>query len=88
MIISMFKRPQGEPGVREDVVEGDNKMITVSVSSDFVLKQDICVMCGSLGIDLEGRLIVCTQCGQCYHPHCVNVRVSCRKSAAASCELN
>jgi len=43
---------------------------------DFVLKQDICVMCGSLGNDLEGRLIVCTQCGQCYHPHCVSVRVS------------
>ncbi len=37
--------------------------------------QDICVMCGSLGNDLEGRLICCGQCGQCYHPHCVNVKV-------------
>ena len=51
-------------------------MICVSVQDDFVLKQDICVMCGSLGNDLEGRLIACTQCGQCYHPHCVNIRVS------------
>ena len=50
-------------------------MICVSVQDDFVLKQDICVMCGSLGNDLEGRLIACTQCGQCYHPHCVNIRV-------------
>ena len=50
-------------------------MICVSVEDDFVLKQDICVMCGSLGNDLEGRLIACTQCGQCYHPHCVNIRV-------------
>ena len=33
-------------------------------------------MCGSLGNDLEGRLICCGQCGQCYHPHCVNVKVS------------
>jgi len=33
-------------------------------------------MCGSLGNDLEGRLIGCAQCGQCYHPHCVNVKVT------------
>jgi histone-lysine N-methyltransferase MLL3 len=32
-------------------------------------------MCGSVGNDLEGRLIACTQCGQCYHPYCVNVKV-------------
>ena len=72
--LSKFQRPQPEPGMKEDV-EDDNKMICVAVQDDFVLKQDICVMCGSLGNDLEGRLIVCTQCGQCYHPHCVNVRV-------------
>jgi hypothetical protein len=70
-----FQRPQAEPGMKEDV-EDDNKMICVAAQDDFVLKQDICVMCGSLGNDLEGRLIVCTQCGQCYHPHCVNVRVN------------
>jgi histone-lysine N-methyltransferase MLL3 len=51
-------------------------MICVSVQDDFVLKQDICLMCGSIGTDLEGRLIACTQCGECYHPHCINVRVS------------
>jgi hypothetical protein len=50
-------------------------MICVAVQDDFVLKQDLCVMCGSLGNDFEGRLIACTQCGQCYHPHCVNIRV-------------
>ena len=62
--------------MRCEDLEEDNKIICVSVGSDFVLKQDVCVMCGSFGNDLEGRLIVCTQCGQCYHPHCVNVRVS------------
>lgn len=40
-------------------------------------------MCGSLGNDLEGRLICCGQCGQCYHPHCVNVKVS--KQIFADC---
>ena len=74
----VFQRPEVEPGLREELLrdEEDNKMICVSVQDDFVLKQDICVMCGSLGNDLEGRLIACTQCGQCYHPHCVNIRVS------------
>lgn len=56
--------------------EDTSKMICVSNSDAFVLGQDACVMCGSMGNDLEGRLIVCTQCGQCYHPHCVSVRVS------------
>ena len=60
----------------KEEVEEENKMICVQDKDDFVLKQDICVMCGSLGNDSEGRLIVCTQCGQCYHPHCVNVRVT------------
>jgi histone-lysine N-methyltransferase MLL3 len=69
-----FQRPQAEPGMKED--EEDNKMICVSTSDEWTLTQDLCVMCGALGTDLEGRLIVCTQCGQCYHPHCVNVRVS------------
>ena len=27
-------------------------------------------------LDQEGRLIACTQCGECYHPHCINVRVT------------
>ena len=73
--IELLQRPQPEPGMKEEV-EDDNKLICVAISDDFVLKQDICVMCGSLGNDLEGRLIVCTQCGQCYHPYCVIVRVS------------
>ena len=73
----ILQRPEVEPGLREELLrdEEDNKMICVSVQDDFVLKQDICVMCGSLGNDFEGRLIACTQCGQCYHPHCVNIRV-------------
>jgi histone-lysine N-methyltransferase MLL3 len=70
-----LQRPQAEPGAKEDPEE-DSKMICVSVNDDFVLKQDICVMCGAIGTDLEGRLIACTQCGECYHPHCINVRVT------------
>ena len=27
--------------------------------------------CGSIGVDDEGQLISCSQCGQTYHPYCV-----------------
>lgn len=50
-------------------------MVLCSATDKFVLSQDICVMCGALGTDQEGCLIACAQCGQCYHPYCVNVKV-------------
>ena len=71
-----LSKPQGDPSVKEEDPHEESKMIICSLNDDFVLKQDICVMCGSLGNDLEGRLIACAQCGQCYHPHCVNVKVN------------
>lgn len=58
-----------EPGV-------ENRLVLCSAKDKFVLTQDICVMCGSLGTDQEGCLIVCVQCGQCYHPYCVSVKVT------------
>ncbi len=32
--------------------------------------------CGSFGIGSEGHLIACAHCGQCFHPYCVNIKVS------------
>lgn len=37
--------------------------------------QDMCVVCGSFGLGAEGRLLACAQCGQCYHPFCVGIKV-------------
>ncbi|KAG5447090.1 Histone-lysine N-methyltransferase 2C, variant 2, partial [Clonorchis sinensis] len=37
----------------------------------FVLEQDMCVACGSFGLDTV--LLACAQCGQCYHPFCADV---------------
>lgn len=54
----------------------ENRIVLCSAKDKFVLGQDICVMCGSLGTDQEACLISCSQCGQCYHPFCVNVKVS------------
>lgn len=58
-----------EPGV-------ENRLVLCSAKDKFVLTQDICVMCGSVGTDQEGCLISCSQCGQCYHPYCVTVKVT------------
>ncbi len=33
--------------------------------------------CGAYGQEDEGRLISCVQCGQSYHPYCVEVKVGC-----------
>ena len=70
-----LQRPTADPSAKEDPEE-DSKMVCVAVNDKFVLEQDLCVMCGAVGTDLEGRLIACAQCGECYHPHCINVRVT------------
>lgn len=54
----------------------ENKLILCASSDGFVVEQDACAMCGSFGLDMEGRLISCAQCGQCYHPFCANVKVT------------
>lgn len=35
----------------------------------------MCLCCGSFGKGPEGQLIMCSQCGQSYHPYCVGVKV-------------
>lgn len=49
--------------------------IIVSSKDKFSLHNDVCYSCGTIGKDEEGKLIVCTQCGQCYHPYCVSIKV-------------
>lgn len=34
------------------------------------------MVCGSFGRGAEGHLLACSQCSQCYHPYCVNSKVS------------
>ncbi|CAH8439266.1 unnamed protein product [Heterobilharzia americana] len=36
-----------------------------------MLEQDICIACGSIGLDTP--LLACSQCGQCYHSFCADV---------------
>ncbi|XP_031616289.2 histone-lysine N-methyltransferase 2C isoform X5 [Oreochromis aureus] len=53
-----------------------NTVVMFSTSDHFTLRQDMCVVCGSFGQGAEGRLLACSQCGQCYHPYCVNVKIT------------
>ncbi|TDG97611.1 hypothetical protein EPR50_G00228100 [Perca flavescens] len=53
-----------------------NTVVMFSTSDSFTLKQDMCVVCGSFGQGAEGRLLACSQCGQCYHPYCVNLKIT------------
>ena len=62
--------------IKDDDPANENKVILCSTKDEFILSQDLCAMCGSAGQAEEGRLISCSQCGQCYHPFCVNIKVT------------
>lgn len=68
--------PAIDVSLKDDEPQVETKMILIAAKDEFVLSQDLCVMCGSLGRDEEGRLIACSQCGQAYHPYCVNIKVN------------
>uniref|UniRef100_A0A8P4GRZ8 [histone H3]-lysine(4) N-methyltransferase n=1 Tax=Dicentrarchus labrax TaxID=13489 RepID=A0A8P4GRZ8_DICLA len=53
-----------------------NTVVIFSSNDSFTLKQDMCVVCGSFGLGAEGRLLACAQCGQCYHPFCVGIKIT------------
>ncbi|RZF48821.1 hypothetical protein LSTR_LSTR003201, partial [Laodelphax striatellus] len=73
-----LQRPQGDSSSSktDDEPGGENRLVLCSAKDKYVLTQDVCVMCGALGQDQEGCLIACAQCGQCYHPYCVSVKVT------------
>jgi len=50
-------------------------LVLFSANDEFTTKQDMCLCCGSFGKGPEGQLIMCSQCGQSYHPYCVGVKV-------------
>lgn len=72
-----LQRPTSDASNKTDEEPGvENRLVLCSAKDKFVLTQDICVMCGAIGTDQEGCLISCVQCGQCYHPYCVTVKVT------------
>ncbi|KAG7477467.1 hypothetical protein MATL_G00069890 [Megalops atlanticus] len=66
-------------GKEEEEEEDDtmqNTVVLFSNTDKFVLLQDMCVVCGSFGRGVEGQLLACAQCAQCYHPYCVNSKIT------------
>jgi len=74
LVISVL---QGNGSQDQNGKDDDHAFTTVlcSARDHFTLKQDMCLSCGSYGVGEEGKLIACVQCGQCYHPYCVNIKV-------------
>uniref|UniRef100_A0A4W6DHQ7 Histone-lysine N-methyltransferase 2C n=1 Tax=Lates calcarifer TaxID=8187 RepID=A0A4W6DHQ7_LATCA len=73
--------PSINPGVCAVIKEEEenamhNTVVIFSSNDSFTLKQDMCVVCGSFGLGAEGRLLACAQCGQCYHPFCVGIKIT------------
>lgn len=55
---------QAKDGTNEGEPCLENRLVLCSATDSFVVDQDTCAMCGSFGLDQEGRLIACAQCGQ------------------------
>ncbi|XP_072297616.1 histone-lysine N-methyltransferase 2C isoform X2 [Eucyclogobius newberryi] len=64
------------PIKEEEETAMHNTVVIFSCNDSFTLKQDMCAVCGSFGLGAEGRLLACAQCGQCYHPFCVGVKMN------------
>ena len=75
MMIPEDKKIEDEEDDDSDNEGLHTTVVLVSVNDEFSLNQDICMCCGSFGKDSEGYLIGCVQCGQCFHPYCVNINV-------------
>lgn len=63
-----------DQGSKDD--DHSSTIVLCTAKDQFTLKQDMCLSCGSYGKGEEGKLIACVQCGQCYHPYCVNLKAS------------
>uniref|UniRef100_A0A7E4VCF3 Histone-lysine N-methyltransferase n=1 Tax=Panagrellus redivivus TaxID=6233 RepID=A0A7E4VCF3_PANRE len=47
--------------------------IVNSVENPFICNAPMCLICGSIGRDVEGTMMNCMSCSQTYHSYCVNM---------------
>lgn len=50
--------------------------IFIDEYTGFFYDRDICSSCGSLGKDREGDLISCSICADCFHPFCIDFKMT------------
>ncbi|XP_055338361.1 histone-lysine N-methyltransferase 2C-like isoform X2 [Paramacrobiotus metropolitanus] len=66
----------GQGGDAEEDSVHTSTVVIFKTGDDFMQLQDICVSCGAIGLEDEGKLIGCAQCGQCYHSFCAGVKLN------------
>lgn len=47
--------------------------IVTNANDKFMTTISLCLICGSVGKDIEGTMISCTSCAQSYHTYCVGM---------------
>lgn len=47
--------------------------IVTNANDKFMSAISLCLICGSVGKDIEGTMISCTSCAQSYHTYCVGM---------------
>ena len=77
---TLFPQPKAANSLDQTSKEEESEslhttLVLFSADDEFTTKQDMCLCCGSFGKGPEGQLIMCSQCGQSYHPYCVGVKV-------------
>lgn len=61
---------------QEDQEEYIHTIVIASADDEYFLSRDACVICGAVGGPDGGAMLSCSQCAQCYHNYCANVRLS------------
>lgn len=47
--------------------------IVTNANDPFMNSVSLCLICGSVGKEVEGTMITCASCAQSYHSYCVNM---------------
>lgn len=48
--------------------------VVTSVDDKFMSEVAMCLVCGSIGKDMEGSMITCACCAQSFHIYCVSMQ--------------
>lgn len=70
-MVCFLKLNQCEAKTIEEKDDHPSTVVLCRADDTFILDQDICVACGSIGLDAS--MLACAQCGQCYHSFCADV---------------
>uniref|UniRef100_A0A915CUC2 Histone-lysine N-methyltransferase n=1 Tax=Ditylenchus dipsaci TaxID=166011 RepID=A0A915CUC2_9BILA len=47
--------------------------VVTNANDKFMISISLCLICGSVGKDVEGTMVTCTSCAQSYHTYCVGM---------------